>query len=70
MRNLGGLLLLLGVVGYFYASSRMSGLDPVAPELGVRESLSLPAGRWEMLRYGCAAGAGIGIVLALFAKDR
>jgi hypothetical protein len=70
MRNLGALLLLLGALGFFYSSSRLQSLDPLPPELSVRESLDLPAGRWEMARFACVAVAGIGLVLAVFVKER
>jgi hypothetical protein len=70
MRNLGGILLLLGVLGFFYASSQLSDLEPVPQGLGIREGLAYPAGRWEMARYGCAAAAGFGLLMALFPKGR
>ena len=70
MRNLGGIVLLLGILGFFYASSRLSDLEPVPEGLSVREELSYPAGRWEMARYGCAAAAGFGLLMALFPKGR
>ena len=70
MRNLGGILLLLGIFGVFSASSKTEGLDPVPEGLGIRESLEYPAGRWELARYAIAAVAGTGLVLLLFPKGR
>jgi hypothetical protein len=70
MRNLGGILLLLGVIGFFYASSRVDALAPVPDGLGVRESLEYPAGRWDMARYGSAVVAGFGLLMTLFPKGR
>lgn len=70
MRNFGALLLLLCTVGFFYASSKLSEVEPLPSDIGVRQSLDYPAGRWEMARFGFAAGAGIGLVLALFVRDR
>ncbi len=70
MRNLGGIVLLLGVLGFFYASSQLSDLEPVPQGLSIREGLAYPAGRWEMARYGCAAAAGFGLLMALFPKGR
>lgn len=70
MRNFGAVMLLLGIGGFFYASAKLSALDPVPSDLSVEQSLSLPAGRWEMVRYTSAGGAGIGLLLALFAKGR
>lgn len=70
MRNFGAVLLLFGVAGFIYASSKLSGLDPVPAGISVEESLSLAAGRWEMVRFASAAGAGIGLVLAIFVRGR
>jgi hypothetical protein len=70
MRNFGGILLLLGVLGFFYASSRLDEVEPLPPGVSVSEGLEQPAGRWELARYGCAGAAGIGLLLALFPKGR
>jgi hypothetical protein len=65
MRNLGGILLLLGVLGFFYASSQLSDLEPLPEGATVSEGLQRPTGRWQFARYGCAAAAGFGLLLAL-----
>ncbi len=70
MRNFGGILLLLGILGFFYATSKTEELEPVPDGLGVRESLEYPAGRWEIARYAIAAVAGTGLILLLFPKGR
>ncbi len=70
MRNFGGILLLLGVLGFFYASSQLGKYEPVPAGLGVGESLQYPAGRWEMARYGCGGAAVVGLLMALFPKGR
>jgi hypothetical protein len=70
MRNFGGILLLLGVLGFFYASTQLEKLEPVPAGTAVSESLGYPSGRWEMVRYGCAGGALLGVLLALFPKGR
>jgi hypothetical protein len=70
MRNFGGLLLVLGVAGFLYASSRLSEAEPLAEGLSISESLKEPAGRWEMARYGSAALAGFGLLMAMFPKGR
>jgi hypothetical protein len=70
MRNFGGILLLLGVLGFFYASSRLDELEPLPPGKSLSEGLESPSGRWELVRYGCAGAAGIGLLLALFPKGR
>lgn len=70
MRNFGGILLLLGVLGFFYASSQVEKHEPVPAGASVSEGLDEPAGRWEMARYVGAGAAGIGLLLALFPKGR
>jgi hypothetical protein len=70
MRNFGGILLLLGVLGFFYSSSRAEDLGPLPAGLSISEGLKEPAGRWEMARYACGAVAGIGLLMAMFPKGR
>jgi hypothetical protein len=70
MRNFGAVLILLGVVGFFYSSSRRDASRPLPEGLSVSESLKEPAGRWEVARYGCAALAGFGVLIAMFPKGR
>jgi hypothetical protein len=70
MRNLGGILLVLGVLAFFYASSRLDDVAPLPEGLSVTEGLKLPAGRWEMARYGCAGAAGFGLLMLLFSRGR
>ena len=70
MRNLGGILLILGIGGFLYCSNRQSAMAPLSPGLSIGESLEQPAGRWEMARYGCAAAAGFGLLMAMFPKGR
>ena len=70
MRNFGGILLLLGIIGFFYASTQMEEHEPLPAGVSVSEGLEKPAGRWEMARYACAGAAGIGLLLALFPKGR
>ena len=70
MRNTGAILLLLGILGFFYASGRKGDAEPLPEGLSVSESLSYPAARWDMARYACAATAGFGLLLAMFPKGR
>ncbi len=65
MRNLGGILLLLGILGFFYASSQVADLAPVPAGLTVSEGLHYPAGRWQVVRYACGGAAAFGLLLAL-----
>ncbi len=70
MRNFGGILLLLGILGFFYASQQLEKQDAIPSGVSVSESLERPAGRWEVARYACAGAAGIGLLMALFPKGR
>jgi len=70
MRNLGAVLLLLGILGFFYSSSRLDAVEPLPEGLSVSEGLKEPAGRWEMARYGCLGLAGVGLLMAMFPKGR
>ena len=70
MRNFGAVLLLLGFLGFFYASSRLDEAAALPEGTSVTEGLRQPAGRWEMARYGCAGVAGFGLLMAMFPKGR
>lgn len=70
MRNFGAILLLLGIAGFFYASSRLGEAEPLPEGLSISEGLQHPAGRWDVARYGCAAVGGFGLLMALFPKGR
>jgi hypothetical protein len=70
MRNFGATLLILGIGGFLYCSNKLESLPPLASGMSVSDSLQQPAGRWDMARYGCAAGAGFGLLMALFPKGR
>jgi len=70
MRNSGAILLVLGIAGFLYCSSRLEEAAPLPQEMSVGESLNQPAGRWELARYGSAAVAGFGLLMAMFPKGR
>jgi hypothetical protein len=70
MRTFGGIFLLLGVLGFFYASAQIDKLEPVPADKTVSESLAYPSGRWEMVRYACAGAGLLGLLLAMFPKGR
>ncbi len=70
MRNFGGIVLILGILAFFYASSRLEEVEPLPEGLSVSEGLEQPAGRWQMVRYGCAGVAGFGLLMLLFPKGR
>ncbi|MFI5327231.1 MAG: hypothetical protein ACHQ7H_13415 [Candidatus Rokuibacteriota bacterium] len=70
MRNLGFILLLVGVAGFFYCSSRASQYEPLRAGLSVSESLETERGQWDAGRYAAAAFAFTGIVLTMLPKGR
>jgi len=70
MRNFGATVMLLGVLGFFYASGRKADAEPLPEGLGFSESLAYPAARWDLARYGFATAAGFGLLMALFPKGR
>jgi hypothetical protein len=70
MRNFGGIMLLLGVLGFFYCTGQKDKYPPLPEGLSVSESMGQPAGRWELARYACAGLAGFGLLMAFFPKGR
>jgi hypothetical protein len=70
MRNFGAVLMVLGILGFFYASSKLDEVPPLPDGLTVTESLREPAGQWQMARYGSAVAAGFGLLMAMFPKGR
>ena len=70
MRNVGLILLFAGVLGFFYCSSRLSGLPAVPADVALGDYLRYEAGKFELGRYAAAMAAGLGVLLALFPKGR
>ena len=70
MRTFGLLLLVAGVAGFFYCSSRASEFEPLRPGLSVSESLETDRGKWDAGRYASAAAAFMGIVIWMVPKGR
>jgi hypothetical protein len=70
MRQSGGILLILGIAGFFYCSSELAKAPPLKEGLSVRESLEEPAGRWDAGRYVALLAGGIGAVLLLVPRYR
>jgi hypothetical protein len=70
MRNLGVILLVLGILAFVFTSSRLEEAEPLPEGSSISEGLREPAGRWEMARYACAGVAGFGLLMALFPKGR
>jgi hypothetical protein len=70
MRNFGGLLLVVGIVGFLYCSSQGSKAGEVPEGKSISESLEYDAGRYEVARYVCAGIAAFGLLMTLFPKGR
>ena len=70
MRNFGGIMLLLGVLGFFYCGGQRDNYPPLQEGLSLSDSWQQPAGKWEVGRYACAAVAGFGLLMAFFPKGR
>ena len=70
MRNTGGVLLLIGAIGFFYCSSQLSSQTPVAEGASLEEYLRTEVGRLELGRYLAASMALVGLLLAVFPKGR
>lgn len=68
MRSLGLILLLAGVLFFFYCSTQMSSLEPVPEGTALGRYLEYEAGKWELARYGAAILALIGAILSFFPK--
>jgi hypothetical protein len=70
MRNLGVILLLGGILGFFYCTTQLSSLDPVSAEASIGDYLRNHAGRMELGQYVAAGAAVVGALLAMFPKGR
>lgn len=70
MRNFGFVLMVVGILGFFYCSSQMSQAPPLPEGLSLQEELREPGGRWEVARYVAAGVAGFGLLMAFFPKGR
>ena len=70
MRNFGLLLIVVGIAGFLYASSAREEGAAVPEGASLTQEIASPAGRLELLRYGAAGAAFVGVLLALFPKGR
>jgi len=70
MRNFGAILLVAGLFGFYYCSTRMATAGPVPEGKSISESLDYEAGKWEIARYVAAFAGGVGLLMALFPKGR
>jgi hypothetical protein len=70
MRTLGGLLVLVGIVGFFYCSTHMQGLESIPEGTSLGRYLEYDAGKFELGRYLSLVAGLIGAILSLFPKGR
>jgi hypothetical protein len=70
MRKFAMIALLGGILGFGYASAKLSEAEAMPPDIPLSEYTRYEAGRWELLRYACAGIGGIGLLLALFPQGR
>ena len=70
MRTLGLALLVGGLLGFFYCSTRLAGLEPLPAGIAVGDYMRREAGRWELARYGTALAVLMGVILSVFARGR
>jgi hypothetical protein len=70
MRTFGLLLLVVGIVGFFYCSSQLDKLDPLPEGLTITGSLKYPAGKMEVGRFAAVAAGGIGVLFMMFPTGR
>ncbi len=70
MRTLGAVLLLVGLVGFFYCSSHLGGLESIPEGTPLGRYLEYDAGKFELGRYLALICALVGVILAMFPKGR
>jgi hypothetical protein len=70
MRTLGALLVLAGIVGFFYCSNQLGGLPAIPEGTTLQRYLEYDAGKFELGRYLSLVGGFIGVILSLFPKGR
>jgi hypothetical protein len=70
MRTLGALLVLIGIVGFVYCSSHLSGLESIPEGTDLSKYLEYDAGRYELGRYASVIAALVGVLLSVFPKGR
>jgi hypothetical protein len=70
MRNFGGIMLVVGVLGFFYCSGQKDKAPELPEGLSLSDAIHQPAGKWDMARYACAGLAGFGLLMTFFPKGR
>jgi len=70
MRTFGLLLVVAGIVGFFYCSTQLDKLEPLPEGLSITASLKYPAGKMEVGRFAAVTAGGIGVLFMLFPQGR
>jgi hypothetical protein len=70
MRNFGGIIFVLGVLGFFYCTEQRDTYPALPEGLSLSEAMRQPAGKWDVGRYACAGLGGFGLLMAFFPKGR
>jgi hypothetical protein len=70
MRTFGYVLFIASCYGFYQFNEEVKRHDPLPSGYSVEDSLRTERGKAEAGRFGCAAGAAIGLVLALFPEGR
>ena len=70
MRSLGGVLVLAGIIGFFYCSSHLDGLESIPEGVSLSRYLEYDAGKFELGRYASVISGLVGLLLSVFPKGR
>ena len=70
MRNFGAVLIVAGLFGFYYCSTRMAAVGPVPEGKSISESLEYEGGKWEVARYGAAFLGVLGVLMTLYPRGR
>jgi hypothetical protein len=67
---MGLVLLVAGLLGFFYCHTNLATLEPVPPGVAIGDYTQYEAGKLELLRYGAAIVALIGVLMTMFPSGR
>ncbi len=70
MRKLGFVLLVAGLLGFFYCHTQLADLEPVPEGVQLSEYTQYEAGTLELARFGAAIVGLIGVLMTLFPSGR
>ena len=70
MRTFGLVLLVGGIFGYIYSTDQLAKAPPLPEGIGWQRGLEHPAGKWDTIRYACAASGGAQCTSVICASSR